>query len=185
MEKHTVNLIIQKGKEPLFLHKLRFLLPILSIVSLLIFFAAWVTSVVYINTNLSQFNHLKAQAQQLKLKVAARKSEEGIYILTAKRLEVLSKLFPSVKNYDQSFDEISKLQTYDVEIRDVAMNSGGNFTFSITASSAANLDGLVSYLLTQEESKVFSNIEAQSILRDKTGRYNLTISLKTIPTFKQ
>lgn len=183
MERYRINLIIQKKGEKSLVRRLRILLPALAVVSLAVFVFAWATLTVYINNNLSQFNQLKAQVQQLERKISDRKSTEGIYTLTLKRLELLEKLMSAVRRYEKPLLEVDKLKTTGVAIDNVAIDSNGNFSFSVSAYSTSILEKLVSYLLTEEERKTFSSIQAQGIYRDKTGKYSLIISAKPDPAF--
>ncbi|MBM3283688.1 hypothetical protein FJY90_05600 [Candidatus Gottesmanbacteria bacterium] len=178
MEKRSINLLIQKDKDPLILRRLRIILPVAASFTLLIFLILFIISINYVNENNAQYNRLKVQTDQLEKKIADQKPTEGLYTLTVRKLDVLDKILRENRNLVKPISEIIYMGSNLLDINQITIESDNRLAFSVSASSSAALDGMISALLVKEANKYFSDIQATNILRDKEGKYNFKISLR-------
>lgn len=178
MEKRSVNLIIQKSKEsPLFI-KLKLMLPIVATVSLSLFVIFFLSSIIYINRNNSEFNASKTQIENLEKKISGNKNTEGIYTLTVSRIKTISQLGSGNKNYALLLFNVMKLESNGVNITQTSIDKKNNVTMAVSASSSAALDEFVTNVGKTESENLFSEIRSSGVVRDKNGGYIMTISLK-------
>lgn len=178
MEKRSVNLLIQKkGQSPLFV-KLGIIFPLAAVISLFLFTVFFVVSVVYIANNNKAFGLLKSQVDNLEKQISNKKSIEGIYTLTANRVRTIDQLKSGSKNYTGLLSEILKLQTNGISVTGASIDKKNAVNVSVVASSAATLDDFISLLLTSDQSKLFNDIKGSGIVRDRSGKYLMSISFK-------
>lgn len=181
MQKHSVNLLIKKDTESPLFKKLKIFLPVGAIASLLLFVIFFFASLIYINRNNEEFNLLKGEIDSLEKKITNNKNAEGIYNLTVSRIKTIGELSRNTKKFTPLLSEILKLKTNGLVISQTIIDKKNKVTFSVTASSSAELDDFVSNLNRAEENKLFSNIRSSGIVRDKIGAYLLSISLDPSP----
>lgn len=178
MEKRSVNLIIQKSAEsPLFI-KLKLILPIVAAVMLALFVIFFLSSIIYINKNNSEFNASKTQIENLEKKISSNKNTEGIYTLTVSRIKTIGQLGSGNKNYALLLSNVMKLQTNGVTVSQTSIDKKNNVTVAVTASSSAALSEFVTNVAKTESENLFSDIRSSGVVRDKNGGYIMTISLK-------
>lgn len=178
MEKRSVNLIIKKDKESPFVTKLKIFLPVAAAISLLLFIGADFASIMYINKNIRDFDTLKLQINKLEKQISDNKNIEGIYTLTLLRLKILEQLKSNTKNYSNLLAEILKLQSEGVNVTQASIDKKNSVSTSIEASSAAQLDNLVTRLIQSDKDKIFSDINTGGVVRNKNGGYKLNLSYK-------
>lgn len=178
MQKHSVNLVIRRESEPESVKKLRIFLPLAAVVSLLIFVVAFLSSIIYIGKNNSEFNSLGKQIDNLEKRIAQSKNAEGIYTLTVLRIKTIDQLGTGSKKFAPLLTEILKLQSKGITISQASIDKKNSVNFAVTASSSASLDEFVNTLIRADSAKTFSEINSSGIVRDKDGGYLLTISLK-------
>lgn len=175
MEKHSVNLIIQKDKEAPIVAKLKIFLPVTASIGFFIFIVSFFASLFYINKNINEFDALKLQISRLEKQVSDKKKLEGIYTLTLSRIKTLEQLKKGNKNYSNLLTETLKLQSEGVTITQTSIDKKNSVTASIVASSAARLDDFVTHLVAVDKDKIFTNINTSGIVRNKKGGYLLSI----------
>lgn len=178
MVKNTVNLIIKEVDEPQSLKRLKIILPVLAGSSLLIFILVFIASIIYINNNIVTYKLLKRNVDQFEKNIVSRKNIEGVYTLTSARLNVLDQLSGKVMDFPPLIDDINKLSGNGISVKSVSSDNKGNISFALTASSSAALDDFVGLLEKKELNKIFYQINANGIVREKKGVYDLSISLK-------
>ncbi len=178
MTKNTVNLILLKEDEPPVIKKLKIILPITAAFVFIIFIFIYIASIVYINNNVVAFNLLKRNVDQLEKNITSKKNIEGIYTMTSTRLNILDQLSGKIVDFPPLINDISNLNGKGIFIKTVSSDSKGNVSFTLRASSSASLDDFVSLLENLELEKIFSQIKASGIVREKKGIYNLSVSLK-------
>lgn len=185
MQKHSVNLIIKRSNEPPIITKLKVILPIAAVVSLTLFVIFFFSSIIYISRNNQEFNSLKTQITNLEKLISAAKNTEGIYTLTVSRVKTIDQLNSTHKNYFNLLTEIKKLQLSGINLTQVTIDKKNAVVLAVSASSSASLDNFVTTLENRDISKVFSDIKSSGIVKDKTGSYLLSISLKPNPGLLQ
>lgn len=177
-----VNLILKSSKESPRIRRLKIISPIITAISLIIFIIIFFASIIYVNDNISKYNFLKKEVENMETKISESKNKEGLYKLTSSRLKILSEL----ANINQSFiplmTEMDNLGRLGLGIKSVGSDNKGNVSVALTASSSSLLDNLVTALLINEQKKLYNNLEAHGIVRDKKGNYLLTITLKSSQT---
>lgn len=178
MAKYSLNLIIRKQNEPEMIRKLKIILPVTAGASLVIFLAIFLMMFIYINKNVNQFNLLKRQTQQMENKISSQKMTEGDYTVAASRINVLGEILDKEKKFIPLISELDRLNTGGIKVEAVSSDRTGNISLSLIASSSASLDDFVTTLLYKEDQKLFSDIKAQGISREKNGNYHMTLSLK-------
>jgi len=182
MTKKSVNLIIRKETDSILLQRLNIFFPVFASIFLIGFALFFFGSIIYINNNITKYNILKKEIENLEKKISGQKGTEGIYKLTSSRLSV----FEQIENVNLSFtpliSEIYSLNDLGVKIKSASADNKGNTSFALSATSSASLDQLVNTLIDKEREKLFSKIEAHGIIRDKNGNYALTITFTTSPT---
>ncbi len=178
MLKNTVNLIINKDSEPQSLKKLKIILPVSAGLSLLVFIIVFIASIIYINNNIVAYNLLKRNVVQFEKNIASKKNIEGVYTLTNTRLNILDQLSGKIVDFPPLIDDVNKLNGNGISIKSVSSDNKGNISFAMIASSSAALDEFVGLLEKMEQNKIFYQIKANGIVREKKGFYDLSISLK-------
>lgn len=185
MQKHTVNLLIKKQEDSPLLLKLKKILPVLAAVSLSLFVIFFFSSLVYINRNQEEFKSLKRETDNLEKKISQQKNIEGIYALTLSRVKIIGDLQNGYKNFAKLISEIDKFQSNGVVFSQTMIDKKNAVTITTIASSSGALDDFVAALVRAESAKLFSDIKSSGIVRDKTGAYLLSISLKPAPRLLQ
>lgn len=178
MAKYSVNLMIGQHKELPLIRSLRTILPVAAAFSLFIFIVLFIWSVIYTNNNIAQFNVLKKEVEALEQKIIAQKNSEGLYILTAGRLNTLSQLTEETRDFSKTLNVAENFSSKSINLVAGSVNKKGELTLSFTASSSGDLDDLVMLLIMKNREKVFSDIQASGIVRDKKGNYSLSVFSK-------
>lgn len=178
MEKHSVNLIIKKEKVSPLVAKLKIILPVTASAFFFIFLVSFFASLFYISKNINEFDRIKSQISKLEKQIADKKNVEGVYTLTLSRAKILEQLKMGNKNYANLLSEILKLQSEGIIINQTSIDKKNSVSTSITASSSALLDDLVTRLEASDKAKNFTDIRTSGIVRDKKGRYLLSIFFK-------
>lgn len=179
MEKHSLNLIIKKETDSPLIHKIKLFLPLSAFISLLLFGLIFTVSVIYINSNISQFNLLKKEVERLEKRISDQKTAEGIYTFSLSKLNVLGQILNGSKNFSPLISEIINLPSSEVNITSANADAKDNVAVSLVASSSAAMDRFVTLLLEKEKEKTISQIYAQGITREKKGSYLFTITFKS------
>ena len=86
------------------------------------------------------------------------------------------------KNFYQLISEVDNLKMEGITISSIASDKLGNLSLAVAASSSGALDNFVTLLLSKEQKKLFHEIRASGIVREKKGSYLLTINLKADDT---
>lgn len=160
------------------IRRLKIILPVTAAVSLILFLLLFLVLFIYINKNVNQFDLLKRQTQQMENKISSQKTTEGDYTVTVSRLNVLGEVLDKEKKFIPIISELDSLNNESIKIQSVSSDKTGNISFSLIASSSASLDDFVTILMAKEDQKLFSDIKAQGISREKNGNYHMTLSLK-------
>lgn len=182
MAKYSVNLILAKKNESDIFVKLKIIFPLVALGILLLFLLGFGLTVVYINANSHRFNQIKSEVSIYENKINSLKEVEGIYTLTSGRLNVLDQLMTGSFTFDKLLSEINDMNSPDIKISALSIDSKGNLNLHMTASSSAVLDDLVAIFISRQDKKLFSDIKAAGITRDKKGGYSLNINLNTNKT---
>jgi hypothetical protein len=74
--------------------------------------------------------------------------------------------------------EITAANGSGISLSNANVSEKGNLAVSLQASSSASLDDFVTFLKKKEEKKLYSEIIASSILREKKGIYHLGLTFK-------
>ncbi len=181
VKRHSINLLILETRENRSIELLKKILPLVAGISLLTFLAVFIFSIFYVNNNIREFNALKSEVEAFEKKIADQKNTEGIYTLTLMRLNVLSQILGQSKNFSNILSEIDSLQNGAITIDSAAVDKKGLVSLSLIASSSADLDNFVNLLLDKNREKLFMDITAGGITREKKGNYKLTVDFKTSP----
>lgn len=177
-KRHSLNLLIFQSGENRYVQVLKKILPITAGISFLAFIAIFVLSVFYVNKNTKEFNVLKNEVEALEKKIADQKNTEGIYTLTVMRLNALSQILSQEKNFSRFLSEVDSLQSGNIEIDSATIDKKGLVSMSLIASSSAALDDFVTLLLDKDREKLYTDITAGGISREKKGNYKLTLGFK-------
>jgi hypothetical protein len=178
MSKASVNLILSKKKETKLSKKLKLLFPLIAGISLFIFIILFIISLTYVNSNINKFNLLKKESERLEAKISAQKSVEGIYTVSLNRLSALDTLLTNSMSFIAILPEITAANGSGISLSNANVSEKGNLAVSLQASSSASLDDFVTFLKKKEEKKLYSEIIASSILREKKGIYHLGLTFK-------
>lgn len=182
VSKTAVNLIIRKETESPVLKKLNVIFPVLAILSLTVFVLIFLASIIYYNGNILKFNLIKREIESLEKKIGDQKTTEGVYTLSANRLNILNQMASQNPNFPKVLTEIDNLNSTGINILSAASDDKGLLSVDLIASSSSSLDDFVGILKKQEQKKLFSKIEAHGIVREKKGNYLLTITLLADPS---
>lgn len=181
-----INLIPKRDADPVPVARLKKILPLAAVISLLLFVILFFSSLLYTNSNLSKFNRLKKDVENLENQISSQKSTEGVYTLTASLLQTLVQTISGTKHFSPLISELSTLETNGIRITSALADKKGNISISLTASSSATLSSFVNSLIAQEsDKKLFTDMYAAGTIRDRKGKYNLTISMKANPSLFQ
>lgn len=178
MSKQSINLLIPKEQDSPTFHRIKIILPLISIISLVLFILLFSISFIYLNISSLRFNQLKKRAENSESKISAQKSTEGVYLFTTKRVDTIAQILSSSKNFSRVISEIIGLPIEGIAIKDVSFDKQGNLSFSLISSSIDTLDNFILVLLAKENNHLYSNIKADGITRDKKANYYVNISLK-------
>lgn len=181
MPKRIINLLIEKQQEPLLYRRLKIILPVSAVVFLLIFLILYFVSISYLRSNSSDFNQMKAKLVSLEQKISAQKNTEGIYTLSAVKLDLINQILTKNPSLTNVIAEIVGLPIEGVDIKYVSIEKNGDINFLLETYSIDTLETFINLLLKKEEQKIFSSIQAGNVIRDKKGMYALGISLKINP----
>lgn len=178
MGRHSINLILSKSAENSYIRGLKKILPIVAGLSSAIFIPLFVFSIIRVNNSVKQFNLLKNEVETFERKISDQKNIEGIYTLTAMRLNVLAQILSRGKNFSKLIPEIDNLQGKGIDIDSASIDKQGSVSLSLIASSSAALDDFVTLLLIKDKEKLYSNIRSGGLTREKKGNYKLSLSFK-------
>lgn len=181
MARKTINLLILRQEETLTYRRLRKTAPIIAGIFITLFLIAYLVSLVYISSNVRDYNNLKSQVENLENSVAQKKATEGVYLATVNVLDLIKK----IKNQDSEkvaviFPELYNLANSNTYINTASIDNKGNVNINLTSYSLDSLEELVNQLKQKEETANFNSIKAHGILREKDGSYTLTIALKVM-----
>ena len=181
-----INLITKRDADPVPIARLKKILPLAAVISLLLFVILFFSSLIYTNSNLSKFNRLKNDVENLENQISSQKSTEGVYTLSTTLLQTLAQTISGTKHFSPLISQLSTLETNGIRITSSIADKRGNVSISLTASSSAALSSFVNSLMTQEsDKKLFTDMYAQGTIRDRKGKYNLSISMKANPSLFQ
>lgn len=178
MGKVSVNLILSKKKETSLSRKLKLIFPLTAGIFLFVFIVVFIITLTYINANIYKFNLLKKEAERLESKISAQKASEGIYTVSLNRLSALDTLLTGSMGFIDILPEITAINGTGISISTANADEKGNLSVSLLASSSSTLDDLVTFLNKKEEKKLYSEIVASSIIREKKGAYHLGLTFK-------
>lgn len=180
--KKSVNLIIKSKIERPFIQRLKILLPLTASLGLLLFCVVFVVSVVYLNTNLKEYNLLNKDIEALKGEIASQKKAEGIYNISALKLTVLEQIISQQKSFTNVISQINNFKNNNLTISLAKIDTDQKISLSITASSSAVINDFVEKLLISENQKKFSKIFAEGFMKNKKNEYTFIISMLADPT---
>lgn len=178
MGKASVNLILSKKKETDVSKKLKLIFPVAAGITLFVFIVVFVVSITYVNSNIYKFNLLKKEAERLESKIMAQKSAEGIYTVSLSRLSALDTILTKSMSFIAILPEISAINGSGISLVSANVDDKGSLSVSLLASSSAALDDFVTFLKKKEDKKLYSEIVASSIIREKKGTYHLGLTFK-------
>lgn len=182
MVKSTINLILEKERDPVLIRRLKIILPLIAGISLVVFIIIFIISLNYTRNNISIFTGVKNEINDLETKIEEYKNIEGVYTITYKILDAVQSILKNDKQLSPILSEINNLNESDLSVVTARADIDGNVNLSMIASSAASLNKLVQILKTkEEEEKKFAKIEASGIIKSKTGEYTFNLSFKTNP----
>lgn len=183
MPKRTINLILDKESDSPAIRRAKLILPILASLCLILFVIIFMVSLNYTKNNLNIFKNLKSEVDTLEAEIESYKNIEGIYSITYKLLEVIQSVVKNDKSFSRILSEINFLNSEDLSVINASADNQGNINLTLIASSSAALNKMV-YILQnkEEEEKIFSQIEASGIIKNKSGDYNLNLTFKVAPT---
>lgn len=177
MQKHSINLIISKPNKIPHLDKIKTYMPVVALLVLVIFIGLYIYSTINLSNANKEYLLVKSDVDSVEKKIRSQNNIEGIYLLTANRLEVISQI---LSKQDKDFAKfLNEIQSYDIEgiiLESVGIDKKGLISMQISASSSASLDELVSLLIRKDNEKFYSKITSGGISRDKTGTYKMTVS---------
>lgn len=183
---HSINLIPKRDTDSPIVQRLKKILPLTAVASLLLFVLLFFSSLLYTNAHLAEFNRLKKEVEILEGRIASQKTTEGIYTLTAMVLNVLKQTMSGTKQFSPLIGEVASFEKSGIRISSLLADKKGNVSVAVSASSSAILSAFVETLIKQEnEKKTFTNLFAQGTIRDRKGKYNVTISMKADPSLLQ
>jgi len=179
MLKKSINLITPREKEPYIIRRLKTTVPIISAVSLFVFVALFIFSIVYVNQNVNSYNQLVAQVAALENQIEKEKSKEGIYTLTSQVVDVVKQLISVKQEHYQIFSDIWNLQTEGITYTSIIIDQKGKISINVEVDSYEILTAFIEKIVNMENvSKSFSQIRAEGVTRDKKGIYTFTISMQ-------
>lgn len=179
MVKKNINLLIEKELDSHLVAKLKLFLPVVAVVFFVLFIILFIVSISYTKKNLEQYKVLKEEVSQLESKIDEKKNLEGVYTLSYSILNAIKEILNNKVTFTPILSELMKINTEHLGVTQASSDNKGKINLSITASSSAYLNNLVTFLHDKEDKdKIFSNITASGVNRNKTGGYELTISLK-------
>lgn len=178
MGKASVNLILSKKKETKLSKRLKLIFPVTAGICLFIFIVIFVITLTYVNSNIHKFNLLKKEAERLESKISAQKASEGIYTISLNRLSALDTLLTNSVSFITILPEITAVNRTGISLSNANVDDKGNLSVSLLASSSSALDDFVTYLKNKEDKKLYSEILASSIIREKKGTYHLGLNFK-------
>ncbi len=179
MVKKNINLLIEKELDSALVAKLKFFLPITAAISFILFIILFVISISYTKSNLAQYNVLNAEVNRLESKIDEKKNLEGVYTLSYIILKTISEVLNNKVSFMPIFNEVVKVNSDHLSVMQASSDEKGKVNMALTASSSADLNDLVSFLHEKEDKdKIFSNMIANGIVKNKKGGYELSVSLK-------
>lgn len=179
MVKKNINLLIEKELDSHLVTKLKLYLPVGAVVFLVLFIILFIMSITYTKKNLEQYRALKEEISQLEGKIDEKKNLEGVYTLSYTILNTIKEILKNKVTFTPLLSELMKVNTDNLSVIHASSDNKGKVNLNIIASSSAYLNNLVTFLHDEEDRyKVFSNMTAGGIIRNKDGGYELSISLK-------
>ncbi|MBI3955525.1 hypothetical protein HY338_03705 [Candidatus Gottesmanbacteria bacterium] len=179
MVKKNINLLIEKELDSALIAKLKFFLPITAGLSFFLFIILFIISISYTKSNLSQYNLIKDEVNRLESKIDEKKNLEGVYTLSYVILKTISEILNNKVTFMPIFNEVGKINSNHLSITQASSDEKGKVSLAIIASSSADLNDLVSFLHEKEDKdKIFSNMIANGIVKNKSGGFELSVSLK-------
>lgn len=177
MVKKSINLLIEKELDSLLVAKLKHYLPIAAASCFIIFIILFIVSVTNSKKNLAQYNVLQEEVNKLENKIEERKNLEGVYTLSYSILKTINEILSKKVNFTPLLSEVMKINSDYLSVTQASSDDKGKVNFSITASSSASLNDLVSFLQEREDKdKIFSEVIANGATRNTLGGYELSIS---------
>lgn len=178
MLKKNINLITPKESDPYIIRRLKVTLPIIATISLLVFIGLFMLSVIYVNNNVGAYNNLKNQVAAAELQVEKQKTKEGIYTLTSSLLEVIKQLLAGKKDHYPIYSNIASLSGEGITFSTISIDGKGIVTFTVNIDRYDKIAGFINELKQLEiNSKILSQIRADSVSRDKKGIWVLSFSM--------
>ncbi len=179
MVKKNINLLIEKELDSPLIVKLKLYLPVAAVIFFILFIILFIVSITYTKKNLDQYRILKEEVSQLESKIDEKKNLEGVYTLSYTILNTIKEILNNKVSFTPLLSELMNINTDHLSVTQASSDNKGKVNLNITASSSAYLNNLVTFLHDKEDKdKIFSNITANGVNRNKTGGYELTISLK-------
>lgn len=185
MGNHSVNLIIPKKDDSAGIKKAKVIMPVVSVVALILFIIFYFATLLFNNSNRSEFLSVKNEADILEKKIGVQKNTEGLYTVSLAKVTALDGILENSRKFSHILSEINNLNRDQLSIRSAVVDNLGNVSFAVIASDSGILDDFVSLLQTKEDQKLFSQMLAKGIIREKNGDYSLNILLKSNPSLLQ
>src|SRR3989344_7405407 len=182
MAKKLINLLIEPSPEPIYYRRLKKLFPLISFLSLLLFTVLYLSSLLYLQINIKEYNSLKAKYTLLENKIAEKKSAESIYVSTIGILDTIKKILDKdSKIISSTFPTVFGLQQNGIQVNSTSVDNSGPVGITVSAESSDSLLSLYESLKELEVSSNFRQIQASGIIRENDGRYSLTVNFNAFP----
>jgi len=124
-----------------------------------------------------EFQGIENQIDTKKAEIQQQKKKESLYVLLKNQLSSLSKIFSSKEeNYSQILSLFFQISEGKVKISEIKISPEGEIHISGTATSAFNLASFLEDAVNSEQMKIFSKITLNSLLRQKEGAYNFSMT---------
>ncbi|OGG20815.1 hypothetical protein A3D03_04000 [Candidatus Gottesmanbacteria bacterium RIFCSPHIGHO2_02_FULL_40_13] len=179
MVKKSINLLIEKELDSLLVAKLKHYLPVAAAVCFILFIILFIVSITITKKNLAQYNTLKEEVNKIENKIDEKQNLEGVYTLSYSILKIINEITGNKVNFTPLLASVIKINSDDLSLTKAMSDDKGLVNFSISASSSAALNNLVSFLHEREDKdKIFSAIYAHRATRNTDGGYQISVSFK-------
>ncbi|OGG03348.1 hypothetical protein A2W14_01775 [Candidatus Gottesmanbacteria bacterium RBG_16_37_8] len=178
MSKKTINLLIEAEPEPELIRRFKKISPLITVTVLIVFIIAYSISLIYVNTNIEEYNQIKSQVDKLESEISAKKSSESIYMTSVGVLETIKRIMSKdTKIIVNTLPILYKTQINNVVITASTIDSKGPAGLNVKTSSIDTLENFIDELKFLEKSNNFKDIQAAGIVRETDGSYTLSINL--------
>lgn len=125
----------------------------------------------------SKRKDLNSQVELSVSEINSYKPVEELLVIIHDKVSDGQKIIDGRVDVNQVFTNLSKLIPREVYFSDVKF-AGDKIAFTGKAKTSADAAGLFSSLVSTEASKIFSDVNMESLSSDEKGNYAFTLSLK-------